>query len=138
MRILRRAVQGEGQTTWPKASLACQSMSRQSVPEQKSRRIHRTAGGVGQKALAVAVITQAVLDLRQSGEVSPQSAADAACFLMERLWRDDALWSTLALGDDQWLTATKVDQVVAQRIAPKAAALLPSALRARLVTVHDE
>ena len=113
-------------------------MSRQSVPEQKSRRIHRTAGGVGQKALAVAVITQAVLDLRQSGEVSPQSAVDAARFLMERLWRDDALWSTLALGDDQWLTATKVDRVVAQRIAPKAAALLPSALRARLVTVHDE
>ena len=114
-------------------------MSRQGVPEPKGPRIHRSLLGVGQKALAVAVITQAVLDLRQRGEVSPQSAADAARFLMERLWQNDTLWSTLALGDETWLTSTKVDRVVAQKIAPKAVALLPPHLRSRLsVWVHDE
>ena len=115
-------------------------MQRQGLPKSKGhRRIHRTCVGVGQKALAVAVITQAVMDLRQHGEVSPQSAADAARFLMERLWQDGTLWSMLALSDNEWLTSMKVDRVVAGKIAPTAVALLPPHLRARLsVPVHNE
>ena len=108
-------------------------MQRQGLPKsQGHRRIHRTAVGVGQKALAVAVITQAVMDLRQTGEVSPQSAADAARFLMERIWQDDTLWSMLALRDSEWLTSIKVDRVVAGKIAPTAVTLLPPHLRARI------
>lgn len=107
-------------------------MPTESIPKPKSARIHRSAVGVGQRALAVAVITQAVIDLRQSGEVTPQAAVDAARFLMERLWQNDTPWSILALEESTWLTASKVDRVVAEKLSPAAATMLPPHLRRRL------
>lgn len=112
-------------------------MQGQGLPAQKgSRRTHRSITGTGIKALAVAVVAQAVADLWPRDECSTRSCVDAAHFLMDRLWQNDTVWGTLALDGNEWLTEKRVDQLVASKIAPQAVILLPPRLKQRLRHVN--
>ena len=112
-------------------------MQGQSLPDQKSpRQQHRALLGTGVKALAIAVIAQAVSDLRPRFECTPQACADAARFLMDRLWQNDTVWGTLALDGNEWLTQPRVDQLVAAKIAPQVAIMLSPRLRQRIRRVN--
>lgn len=111
-------------------------MQGQSVSRQKRQRTNRATLGIeGEKALAIAVIQQAVADLSIPAESTPRHAADAAAFLMDRLWQEESPWGKIALEGIEWLTLRKVDRVVSARLAEAAKPHLAAELRQRLSLV---